>query len=75
MAKKIGTHEGGAGLTAGHSDKRRDSFEDVLKAYRDEIDDLRSKYASLLAKLDADTGVNDTDFASTLPLGAKQVIK
>lgn len=43
-----------------------------MDALRAEMDDVRSKFASLLAKLDADTGVADTNYASTLALAAAQ---
>lgn len=39
-------------------------------ALRAELDDIRTKYAALLAKLDADAGVTDTNYASTLALPA-----
>lgn len=35
---------------------------DLLRA---ELDDLRTKYAAALAKLDADAGVTDTNYAAT----------
>lgn len=41
-----------------------------LDFLRAELDDIRTKYAALLAKLDADAGVTDTDYASTLALPA-----
>lgn len=31
-----------------------------------EMEELKTNYAALLAKLDADAGVTDTDYASTL---------
>lgn len=37
-------------------------------ALRAELNDMRTKFASLLAKLDADAGVTDTNYASTLAL-------
>lgn len=41
-----------------------------LDTLRAELDDIRTEYAALLAKLDADSGVGDTDYASTLALPA-----
>ncbi len=35
--------------------------------------ELRTQFAALLAKLDADTGVTDTDYASTLTPAAQTV--
>jgi hypothetical protein len=43
-----------------------DEFNDL----RSELDDVRTQFAALLAKLDADTGVTDADYASTLALAA-----
>ena len=36
-----------------------------LDTLRAELNDVRTKYAALLAKLDADGGVTDTDYAAT----------
>lgn len=41
-----------------------------LDTLRAELDDIRTKYAALLTKLDADAGVTDTNYASTLALPA-----
>jgi hypothetical protein len=38
---------------------------DLLRA---ELDDIRTKFGQLLAKLDADAGVADTNYASLLAL-------
>jgi hypothetical protein len=35
---------------------------------RAELDDIRTKFGQLLAKLDADAGVTDTNYASLLAL-------
>ena len=48
---------------------------DILLALVSENTDLRLKYAALLAKLDADAGVTDTNYASTLALEAQKVEK
>lgn len=34
---KIGKRDAGAGLSAGHADANRSSYEDILKAIRDEL--------------------------------------
>ena len=39
---------------------------------RAELDDIRTKYAAVLAKLDADVGVTDTNYVVTAALAAKQ---
>lgn len=54
----------------GTSDKVQLTRElDLLRA---ELDDIRTKYAALLTKLDADSGVGDTNYASTGALTAAQ---
>jgi len=56
--------------TASRSDTYQLSKEfDLLRA---ELDDLRTKYAATLAKLDADAGVTDTNYAALGALAAKQ---
>jgi len=42
---------------------------DLLRA---ELDDIRTKFGTLLAKLDADAGVTDTNYASTQALAARR---
>ena len=37
-----------------------------------ELDDIKTQFAALLAKLDADTGTTDDDYASTLALTATE---
>jgi hypothetical protein len=39
---------------------------------RAELDDMRTKYTALLAKLDADVGVTDVNYAATGALTARQ---
>lgn len=39
-----------------------------LDALRAELNDIRTKYAAVLAKLDADVGVTDTNYAATAAL-------
>lgn len=51
---------------------------DLKKALVDlatDLSNIRSKYASLLAKLDADAGVTDTNYASTLALASAEFTK
>ncbi len=56
------------GLSA--SDKHQLLLEfDKLRA---ELTDMRTKFGTLLAKLDADAGVTDTNYASTQALTAAQ---
>jgi hypothetical protein len=43
-----------------------------LDDLRAELDNMRTRYAALLAKLDADAGVTDTNYASTLAYAASQ---
>lgn len=69
MANKIGgLGHGGQGLSIGHQVSGEANLKDLLLATRAELDDLRTKYAALLVKLDADTGVALTDYVATLPL-------
>lgn len=46
---------------------------DLMRAAVDDITDLRSKFGTLLAKLDADAGVADTDYASTCAVATQQL--
>jgi hypothetical protein len=65
--------EGAANITDEHGGQAR-----VVDAFRDGIDDvtdLRTQFTALLAKLDADTGVADTDYASSLALGTQNLTK
>ena len=41
-----------------------------MDALRAELDDIRTKFAATLAKLDADAGVTDVNYASTQALAA-----
>lgn len=43
-----------------------------MDSLRAELNNLRTKYAALLAKLDLDAGVSGTDYASTCGLSAAQ---
>ncbi len=57
-------------LNATDSISRRDAYQlrVELDALRTELNDIRTKYGTLLAKLDADSGVGDTNYASTQAL-------
>lgn len=44
----------------------REEFNEALG----ELDDMRTKYAALLTKLDADSGVGGTDYGTTCALAA-----
>jgi hypothetical protein len=54
----------------------RDAFEINLEfnLLRAELDNLRTQYAVVLAKLDADAGVTDTNYAALGVLAAKQFV-
>ncbi len=68
-AKKIGElGHGGAGLSTGHQDGADASLKELFLAQRAELDDLRAKWDLLMAKLDADSGVADLNYASTMVL-------
>jgi hypothetical protein len=47
----------------------------LLESLTDDNANLRAQYAKLLAKLDADTGVDETDYAATCGLAAPQFTK
>lgn len=74
MAKKIGKMEGGAGISIGHTNVNQSSLYELFIALRAELDDLRTKYDTVLAKIDTDfTAQNaavagsqlDVDYQST----------
>lgn len=58
--------------TSGLSRQTAYAFHQEFDAIRAELNDIRTKYAALLAKLDADAGVTDTNYASTQALSAAQ---
>lgn len=62
---------GGAGLTS--PGKNQPKLADVLRDVADDLELLRARFAALTAKLDADAGVTDTNYASTLPLLAAAI--
>lgn len=70
--KKIGQRLAGTGLSEGHRTSSEDSYKELFLAVRAELDDVRTKYAAVLAKLDADAGVSDTDYAASGALAASE---
>ncbi len=75
MASQIKTtfNEGGANIppTAGADPSLASALRDGV----DDITELRTQFAALLAKLDADAGVTDTNYASTLALATQNLTK
>lgn len=65
---------GGAGLQPGGSNGETD-LAAVLRDVIDDLNDLRSKHNALLAKLDADGGVTDTNYAALHTVAAIKSIK
>ncbi len=55
---------GGANLTPGGASKKP-SAADALRDIADDLETLRAAHNALLAKLDADSGVGDTNYAAT----------
>ena len=51
------------------------SLANVLRDGVDDNSELRTQFNALLAKLDADSGVNDTDFVATLTPAAQKNTK
>lgn len=72
---------GGAGLiskagTSGDSgSKRHPSIAEVLRDVADDLAELRTKHNAAMAKLDADAGVTDVDYAATCNAAAMTTIK
>lgn len=65
---------GGSGLTPTKSAGSPD-LATTLREVADDFTELRAQFNALLAKLDADTGVNDTNFAATLAPAAQKTTK
>lgn len=61
--------------SASASAKTREVLLREVEALRAELDDYRTKFAALLAKLDADGGVTDTNYAATVGLAAARFTK
>lgn len=71
IAKDFGT--GGAGLAPGGS--ASPSLLDILNGIVDDLTELRTKHNAAMAKLDADAGVTDTNYAATCNAAALVTIK
>lgn len=52
-----------------------DALAAVLRAAIDDVTELRTQFIAALAKLDADVGVTDTDYESTLTPAALTLAK
>jgi len=65
---------GGSGLTPNDS-QGTPSLATVLRDGIDDVTELRTQLTALLAKLDADTGTADSDYAATLALAAQKNVK
>ena len=65
---------GGSGLNPNDS-TGTPGLADVLRAGVDDATELRTQFIALLVKLDADAGVTDTDYASTLTPAALTNVK
>ncbi len=72
-AIKTNFGDGASGITDSHGGEAR--LADALRDGIDDTTDLRTQFAALLAKLDADAGVTDTDYASTLALSTQKLTK
>lgn len=48
------------------------AIRDEHEALVNEVDELKTQFAALTAKLDADAGVGDADYTATLPLVATE---
>lgn len=55
-------------------DSLRNELNDIRTKYAAELSDLHTKYAALVAKLDADAGVTDADYAATVGLAAASTL-
>ncbi|TAJ75045.1 MAG: hypothetical protein EPO42_14405 [Gallionellaceae bacterium] len=63
ITKRFGS--GGAGLAPGGNAGKPD-LATILRDGVDDVTELRTQFIALLAKLDADGGVTDVNYASTL---------
>jgi hypothetical protein len=60
--------------SAGHSSHGgQPTLATVTRGIADDMTEMRTQFAALLAKLDLDAGVTDVDYASTLTPAAQQV--
>lgn len=62
---------GGSGVPPEGSSKP--SLKDILFEEADDFETIRTKFNALLAKLDADAGVTDTDYASTVGIASGDI--
>lgn len=67
------TFQGGSAVNVPTSDGT--SLAGALRDASDDITELRTQFAALLTKLDADGGVTDADYAATLALSAQLLTK
>lgn len=65
---------GGANLAPGGV-QGTPTLADALRDAADDFTELRTQFVALLAKLDADVGVTDTNYAATLTPAALKTIK
>jgi hypothetical protein len=61
---------GGSGLAPNSSGDP--SLATILRAFVSDVTEIRTKFGSLLTKLDADAGVSDANYAATLALATQQ---
>lgn len=54
--------------------REREMLRDALEAVRADNAELRTRLTSLLAKLDADAGVTDTNYAATLTPASAELL-
>lgn len=67
---------GDGGMGRGISEESGvDNIVALMNAVVDDLTELRTQFVALLAKLDADGGVTDTDYASTLTPSALTLTK
>ncbi|MCH7726062.1 MAG: hypothetical protein IH991_06220 [Planctomycetes bacterium] len=64
-----------AGANLGSSHGVRPTLADALRDIADDLAETRTQFAALLAKLDADAGVTDADYESTLTPAALTTTK
>jgi hypothetical protein len=70
---KIDYNSGGTALAP--SNGNPNDLAKVLRAAIDDVTELRTQFIAALAKLDADAGVTDTDYESTLTPAALTLTK
>ncbi len=75
MASAIKTDFGFGGANLETSATGTPTLASALRDAADDITELRTQLIALLAKLDADAGVTDTDYASTLTPAAQTLTK